>query len=173
MGPVWKGPRATPLCVCHSMNLGGREPRTPENTATPLVDGPPGNLAPLSVLRGSAPTGVASLTDPGGWQGGQGRGGLRAAGGQHLSSPGARPTRATPPCWGHWNPHPDRPTAKLAPPAPSCGHRDTPRQRCLYLEGGDIGALGGDVSEPVQEVLARNPDLVEHGEPAGMCGALG
>lgn len=30
---------------------------------------------------------------------------------------------------------------------------------------GDVGALRGDVSRAVQQVLAGNPDLVEHGEP--------
>lgn len=39
-----------------------------------------------------------------------------------------------------------------------------------YLEGGDVGAFGGDVPGPVQEVLARNPNLVEHGEPGGCKG---
>lgn len=43
----------------------------------------------------------------------------------------------------------------------SAAHKRTP---CLYLKGADIGALGGDVSHPVQEALARNSDLVEHGE---------
>lgn len=41
-----------------------------------------------------------------------------------------------------------------------------PAWRYLYLKGGDIGALRGDVSSPVQEVLARDSHLVEHGEPA-------
>lgn len=43
----------------------------------------------------------------------------------------------------------------------SAAHKRTP---CLYLKGADVGALGGDVSHPVQEALARNSDLVEHGE---------
>lgn len=39
-----------------------------------------------------------------------------------------------------------------------------PGWRHLYLKGGDVGTLGGDVSNPVQEVLARNSNLVEHGK---------
>ena len=45
--------------------------------------------------------------------------------------------------------------------------RHTNGPPCLYLKGADIGALGGDVSHPVQKALARNSDLVEHGETVG------
>lgn len=62
------------------------------------------------------------------------------------------------PCRCHQTPQPARPL------------QQTPFRGHSHLEVGDVGTLGGDVSGPIQEVLARNPDFVEHSEPVGRRG---